>query len=297
MLPVAASAQESDARLSVELTADEAMQGAPDTGTLLTRALPVLWDRIVPVAQRARADAVGKSSRMLSRIVPGRESTLVAFQGERVFEALREAHVSAIVSPPRFHLLISVRNVPGQEMQQTGQLLAGEAARLAALRGIELSDTGAGLVLNWQWLDALHAELSVRGQTRLPEFVETREITDADSLPAMQAWLDEVLLKARDAYAFDTDAATSGAIDGGAAVQASIEITVQRSGSLLEQVALEDSLARDPRVRSIVPVALSSSMQRYALRLETGDTSWLSEWFSRRGYRLDRQLDGSLVAQ
>jgi len=297
IVPFAAMAQEADARLSVEVTADAAMQGAPDTNALLAGALPLLWDRIVPLAQRARADALGKNSRMVARIVPGRDSTLVEFDGERVFAALREAHIAALVAPPRIHLLISVRNVPGQEMQQTSQLLMQEAARTAALRGIELNDSGAGLVLGWQWLDALHAELSVRGQTRLAEFAETREITDADSLPALQAWLDEVLLKARDAYAFDPDAASGEAMEGRSADQATIEISVQRDGSLLEQVALEDALARDPRVSRLLPLSLSSGMQRYALRLESGDATWLSEWFARRGYRLDRQADGSLLAR
>lgn len=297
IVPCAAMAQEADARLSVGLPADASVQGAPDTTTLLNRALPVLWDRIVPLAQRARAGAMVKNSRLVARIVPARDGTLVEFDGERVFAALREAHVSAIVSPPRFHLLVSVRNVPGQEMQQTSRLLIEEAARLAALRGIELSDSGAGLVLSWQWLDAQHVGLSVRGQTRLAEFIETRELADADSLPALRAWLDEVLLKARDAYAFDADAVSGGAIAGGAADQSVIAIRVQRGGSLLEQVALEDALGRDPRVLRLLPLSLSSSMQQYTLQLQGGDASWLGDWFARRGYRLDRLPDGSMLAQ
>ncbi|MDQ6966097.1 MAG: hypothetical protein Q9M23_04135, partial [Mariprofundaceae bacterium] len=284
-------------RLSIELIEDAAMQGAPDTAALLSKALPILWDRIIPLAHRARAAALKSNSRLVARIIPGRDSTLVEFQGERVFDTLREAHIPAIIAAPRFHLLISVQNVLGQEMQQTSQLLAEEAARLAALHGIELSDSGAGLVLSWRWLDALHAELSVRGQTRLTEYVETREITDADSLPALQAWLDETLLKARDAYAFEAEA-ESGAVEDGSRIDPSlIEISVQRDARLLEQVALEDSLGRDPRVRSLQPTTLSSSMQRYALRLQGNDASWLAEWFARRGYRLDRLSDGSLVAQ
>jgi len=289
--------QGTDARLSVELSGDDVQQGAPDTAMLLSRAQPILWDRIVPLAHRAMADALKGNSRMVARIVPGRDSTLVEFQGERVFAALKEAHIPAIITAPRFHLLISVQNVPGQEMQQTSQLLVEEAARLAALHGIELSDDGAGLVLNWHWLDAQHAELSVRGQTRLAEYTETREITDADSLPALQAWLDETLLKARDAYAFEAEA-ESAALETPSGIDPSlINISVQRDARLLEQVALEDSLARDPRVRSLQPTTLSSGMQRYALRLEGGDASWLAEWFARRGYRLDRLSDGSLVAQ
>jgi len=289
--------QGTDARLSVELIEDDAMQGAPDTAALLSRAQPILWDRIIPLAHRARADALKNNSRLVARIVPGRDSTLVEFQGERVFAVLKDAHIPAIIAAPRFHLLISVHNVPGQEMQQTSQLLVDEATRLAALHGIELSDNGAGLVLNWHWLDALHAELSVRGQTRLTEYVETREITDADSLPALQAWLGEVLLKARDAYAFEAETESAMVEEGGGIDPSLIEISVQRDARLLEQIALEDSLGRDPRVRSLLPTTLSSGMQHYALKLEGGDASWLVEWFARRGYRLDRLSDGSLVAQ
>jgi len=297
LVPFPATAQQADARLNVELGEETVMQGAPDTNALLDEALPVLWDRIVPVANRASADGLGRDSRMVARIIPGRATTLVEFHGERVFEVLREAHIPAIVTAPRFHLLISVRNVPGQEMQQTGQLLVQEAEHFARLHGIELSDGGAGLVLSWHWLDATHAELSVRGQTRLAEFVETREITDADSLPALQAWLDEVLLRARDAYAFVPGTPVDDGMTGMTADDFRVHITVRRSGSLLEQVALEDSLARDPRVRRLLPETLSITMQRYALKLEGGDTSWLGEWFARRGYRLDRLADGSWVAQ
>jgi len=292
--PLPACAQKDDARLTVALTEEAGLQGSPDARLLLKQALPMLWDRIVPVAQRSLADALGSDNRMVARIVPGREVTVVEFQGERVFAALREAHIPAIVTPPRFHLLLSVRNGAGQDMLQTSQLLEEEAIRLAPSHGIELSYDGAGLVLAWRWLDAQHAELSVRGQSRLAEFIETREITDADSLPALQAWLDEVLLKARDAYAYDAQglANTQGGTEIGI-----VKLVVQRAGGLLEQVALEESLAHDPRVRSLMPVQLSQGAQYYRVQLEGGDTSWLGEWFSRRGYRMDRLADGSWVIQ
>ncbi len=298
LLPSPGWVQDGDVRLTVALTKEGGQQGSPDAGLLLKRALPVLWDRIVPLAQRRSAEALDADSRMVARIVPGREETVVEFHGERVFAMLREARISAIVTPPRFHLLISVRNDVGQEMQQTGMLLEEEAKRLAPGYGIELANNGAGLVLAWRWLDALHAELAVRGQSRLSEFVETREIADADSLPVLQGWLEEVLLKARDAYAYDTEIFSNAPTEGNA-MQAGdgfgIELVVQRGSSLLEQVALEESLAHDPRVRHVLQLSLSRGMQRYRLQLEGGDTSWLGEWFARRGYRMDRLADGSWV--
>jgi hypothetical protein len=295
-------ADDSDSRLTVILTVDGNQQGAPDVDQLLKTALPVLWNRVVPVVELRRANALGNGNRLVARIIPGPQTTLVQFNSERVFAALREAHIPAIITPPGFHLMINMNNAAGQDMQQTSQLLMAEAARVAPMDGIELSDQGDGLVLTWNWLDAQRVQLSVRGQSRLGEFSEIRTITGADPLPALQSWLDNILLRARDAYAYAAQASANAQVGpAGTPTQASeafdITLVVQRAGSLLAQVALEDSLANDPRVKSLVPLTLSPNMQRYSLQLEGSDTSWMGEWFSRRGYRMDRQADGSLVIQ
>ncbi|MDQ6971135.1 MAG: hypothetical protein Q9M30_00650 [Mariprofundaceae bacterium] len=288
--------------MSVLLIHDSEQQGAPDARMLLKQALPVLWDRLVPLGARKRADALKSNSRLVARIVPGRDETMVEFNGERVFDALRKARVPAIVTLPRFHLLLSVRNEADVEMPQTRSLLEEEAARLAPLQGIELSDSGSGLVLQWRWLDARHVQLSARGQSRLGEFVESREINDADALPLLQQWLGEVLLRARDAYAYDGGAApgsdgVSGLADAQQGGAFRIELSVERNSNLLAQVALEESLAHDPRVQRILPVVLSENLQRYTLQLEGGDTTWLGEWFARRGYALQQSADGGWVVR
>ncbi|MDQ6987384.1 MAG: hypothetical protein Q9M25_06240 [Mariprofundaceae bacterium] len=293
---VSCGAAEADARFKVSLSDTALQQGGPDVRTLLNNALPVLWDRLVPTVQRSMADAIAADSRMVARIVPGNEQTLVEFNGDRVFAALRKAHIAAIVSEPRFHVLLSVRNDIDQEMQQTRMLLEEQLAELRLPYGIVFSDSGAGLVLQWRWLDISHVELSVRGQSRLGEFSEVREITGADPLPALQQWLQQVLLKARDAYASDVDLQDNGmlaqTIDG-----FSIELIVARDSRLLEQVALEESLSHDVRVRSVLPIGLSRSERRYRVQIEAGDTRWLGEWFSRRGYALSRQADGTWLAR
>jgi len=289
-----AQAGESDVRMSVLLTHDSEQQGAPNARMLMKQALPVLWDRLVPLGARKRADTLRSDSRLVARIVPGRDETMVEFNGERVFDALRKAGVPAIVTLPRFHLLLSVRNEADVEMSQTRSLLEEEAVRLAPLQGIELSDRGSGLVLQWRWLDARHVQLSVRGQSRLGEFVESRDINDADALPLLQQWLAEVLLRARDAYAYDGVAGLADAQQGSVF---RIELSVERNSNLLAQVALEESLAHDPRVQSILPVVLSENLQRYTLQLEGGDTTWLGEWFARRGYSLQQSADGGWVVR
>jgi len=297
--PSLAWAQETDSRLTVLLVGEEGLQDSSDADLFLKRALPILWDRIIPVEQRSRAKGLPANSRLVARIVPGREETVVEFHGERVFEMLRAKQIPAIVTPPRFHLQISVQNNYGHEMQQTSILLDEEAERLAPEHGIQLNDNGAGLVLAWRWLDALQVELSVRGQSRLGEFVETREISDADSFPVLKVWLEDVLLRARDAYAYDAQSLSNIPAEGGTQPfdGYGIELVVQRGSNLLGQVALEESLAHDPRVRQVLPLSLSHGEQRYRVKLEGSDTSWLGEWFDRRGYRIDRLADGSWVAR
>ncbi|MDX8391878.1 MAG: hypothetical protein R8K53_04840 [Mariprofundaceae bacterium] len=295
MSPIACRAAEGDIRLMVSLSEAVLPTGSPNTHELLKSALPLLWDRLVPISQRGMADAIAADSRMVARIVPDREQTLVEFNGEQVFAALSEAHISAIISEPRFHLLLSVRNDINQDMPQTRTLLEAAAEQLAGPYGLRFSDQGAGLVMQWRWMDMTHVELSVRGHSRLGEFVEVHEITAADPLPVLQQWLQTVLLKARDAYAFDAslpvDGAPSQAMDG-----LSIELIVARDSRLLEQVALEESLIHDVRVRGVVAQGLSRSKRHYLVQIEGRDARWLGEWFSRRGYTLSRQNDGSWLA-
>jgi len=299
--PRTALAQQDDARMNVLLPNDPDTQGSPDVSALLGKAMPILWDRIVPVAERRKADALGNDSRMVARVVPGHDSTLVEFRPDRVFAALRDAQIPAIITPPSFHLLLNVHNNNGQEMQQTTQLLNEEAASFSPPNGIELAPNGIGMVLDWHWLDSVHVELSVRGQSKLGEFTETHTITDADSLPALKAWLDDVLLRARDAYAYQAQLTDSTASNGpGMQMPAkafTVELRIERNNSLLAQVALEDALSRDPRVHQLLPESLSGNVQQYELQLEGSDTSWLGDWFARRGYRVNRLADGSWAAQ
>ena len=281
--PAAASAAEADARLRVDLPADEA--GAPtDVRALVARALPALWDRIVPAQARARANAIAPDTRLLLRLAPGREATTLEFNREAVFRALKDAGIPFIPAPPRIRLVIHARNLGGMDMRQTETLLMEQARRIADERGIILADNAPGLVLEWRWITDRDVMLNARGATRLPEFSETRTLQGADPLPEMTRWLEETLLKARDAHAFAAEPATDGTAAATATGQR-VTLTIRRDAPLAAQVALEETLAHDPRVARLVPLELSRSRQRYALWINGGD-GWLPDWFARRGFRL-----------
>jgi len=245
---------------------------------------------------RSQADAITPNYGLVVRIVPSGEQTVVEFNSKAVFRTLKDHHIPAIVMAPRFHLVLKMRNSAGLEMNQTQSLLMQEAQDLGASRGIELADNAPSVIVVWQWLDNQQITLSLRGNSRLQEFSETRTITDADPLPVLSAWLKSTLLKARDAYAFDVD--SPGNLNtANTTLEQQVILTIDRKTSLIAQVALEDALKGDPRVHSVLPVSLEATRQRYLLLLEGTDSSWLPEWFERRGYRLAVLPEGGWLAQ
>ncbi len=304
-------AQPNDARLRIAITAENMQNARADTRQAGTRstgirlsntklalrlALPRLWDRIIPEDMRSQADAIAPSYGLVARIIPGEKQTTVEFDGKRVFRTLEKDHIPAIVTEPHFHLVLHVRNSAGLEMDQTDTLLMGVAEDFSPRWGIALADNTPGIIATWQWLDNEQVMLSLRGNSRLQEFSETRVITDADPLPQLSAWLREVLLKARDAYASDVKNVESSH-HASPEVEQQFILTIDRKTPLIAQVALEDALGDDSRVHRMLPLSLSSTRQRYLLVLKGIDNSWLTEWFKRRGYLLTALPEGGWIAQ
>ncbi len=267
-----------------------------DTDLALRLALPILWDHIVPLNERFQADAIRPNYGLVTRIIPDKKQVNIEFNGPAVFRALKIHHIPAIVMTPRFHLTLHVHNSTGLEMTQTQALLMQEAKQFAPEWGIGLTDAAPSVVIAWKWLGNQEVMLSLRGNSRLQEFSETRTIAGVDPLPALKEWLRNILLEARDAYTFNADSPGSTHISNVPAMQQVI-LTIDRKTSLMAQMALEDALASDPRIQRVLPVSLGVTRQRYQLSLEGEDSSWLPEWFARRGYRLTALPGGGWVAQ
>jgi len=304
-------AQTNDARLRIIIT-EETMQNAradarqagtrsadarlSNTKLALRLALPQLWDRIIPQDMRSRTNSIAPNYGLVARIVPGKQQTIVEFNGKRVFRMLKKTHIPAIVMEPRFHLVLHARNSAGLAMGQTDTLLMDTAKSFAPTWGIALADNAPGIIVTWQWLDNQQVMLSVRGNSRLREFSETRVITDADPLPQLSVWLKGILLQARDAYASDVDS-TENPHPASTGIEQKIILTINRKRPLIAQVALEEALGNDSRVHQVLPLILSGARQRYLLVLEGTDNSWLTAWFKRRGYLLTASPEGGWIAQ
>ncbi|MDX8411336.1 MAG: hypothetical protein R8K46_05640 [Mariprofundaceae bacterium] len=271
-------AQAEDARMQVYI--DTGQSSRPSLSRAMREALPILLNRLVSSEDRYLADSLKLSPALVSRIVPG-EETLVVFHADGVFKALQEAGLAYAPQAPRMNVQLQLLNSIGMNMTQSEEMLAEQLAPLAELWGLQLDDNAPALLVRWQWLeDGNQVMLSVRGNTRLQEFAEIRQLSGGDPVQAVSVWLQEVLVKARDAYVNEL-AANAG--EGEPAMVETI-LTIRRQLSLPALVAFETQLASDARIRRLIPSFLSGDASRYRIQLKGDNDAWLVNWLSQRGW-------------
>ncbi|MFQ5354888.1 MAG: hypothetical protein ACE5DY_00120 [Mariprofundaceae bacterium] len=294
LLPSAAQGN-ADSRLQVSLTQEGQVLRRPPIEDMVRSSLPTLWDRLIPRNHRAQADRLAASSKLVSRIVPGRELSLVVFNASAVFYLLKQSRLPYIPSSPYFNLKIVVENSFGSPMKQSQQLLHQRALEIAEQWGIGLAETAPALVITWRWLNQSNqVEMSVRGNTRLQEYTEVQLLPPGDPANALSQLLEEVMLKARDAYAVntrirqtETQQKNISNIEG--------TLIINRPMSLSEQVVIESGLESERRVKVLIPESYTPQRQSYRLILRSQDDTWLAPWFRRRGMALSLTPEGWLV--
>ncbi|MDX8389628.1 MAG: hypothetical protein R8M38_03965 [Mariprofundaceae bacterium] len=274
-----------DERLEVVLTDHLKVSGAVE------KALPILWQRLLPIAANGTMEPVADAQRLMRRIVPGHESILVGFDRDAVFHYLRQHDIPYLVVQPAFHLTLEMLNSLGDSMPQSQALISEHAKSLAMQWGITLDERAPRLSLTWQWLANHEIELRVLTTGKMVEFSEMRPANAEDPLTQLNQWLEEVLLKARDAYAYQPSeqADLMGTFPG---IQL---LTIERVLSLSAQVEIEHALQADPRITIMLPYQYAHQHQRYQLQLN-GDDHWLADWFAQRHYHLAK-VDHGWVAK
>lgn len=277
--------------MQVQVTPEEGetidLQGA------IEQAAATMWDRILPQQARGKVEAAAAAS-LLMRAVPGDNSFEIEFQPARVWQYIDAQQLPAIRQEPAFNLQLHMQNEYGMPMQGSETTLRQQAEEISRHWGIILREKAPLLELNWQWLGSDQVQLNVRGNSRFPEQSETRTVPASDAMQEMQNWLQEVLLKARDAYAEQkTDESPANAAPR--AIGSEMLIHISRPSTLPEQVLFEDALRNDHRVLLLQPHVLSGEEREYILRLETTDDSWLPSWFSRHGMTATATPYGWLV--
>jgi len=282
-LPPSASATE-DLRMKVEIAKQGTAGARPSLVAAMRQAVPTLWDRLIPRQWRAKAGNLTGTLSMVSRIVPARSTILVEFNRQAVFDYLGRSHIAYLAAVPGFHLAIRMQNSVGMPMHQTERLLKQYAQEVAAHWGIGLSETAPELIIGWKWIDASRVQVTIGGDTRLHVYGQIRDIAGEDPLEYMQGWLEELLLQARDGYAF-IPGERQGKV-GRQTESLAIWLFLDRSLSLGEQVVLEDAIRGDSRVMRLIPHTYSDQRLRYRLVVRGLDASWVTAWFRQRDFQV-----------
>jgi len=310
-----------DARMQVDvLASDEDGSGLHELHANIRHAaelaLPALWDRIIPRGARNSMPAEVNALLFMQRAAPTDKGVTVTFHDGRVLNYLKSGGLPYIEQEPVWSLSIQLSNESGNAMPQSASSLQAYAGESATHWGFKLDASGDSLVLQWRWLNRSQVNLTARGTSRLGEFSETRQLADGNPFPQLEAWLIEVLLDARDAYAGPPAASAPvsppGAITATTAASGQQETTsvepaeqprpaapdsylllsIERQASLPEQVLFEDDLRHDPRIINLSLRQVNRDGQQYRLLLTGSDDQWLVEWFRQRGLTLSPTLEG-----
>lgn len=304
---VSAFAVETDGRMMIELhaadvPADQAPNLQTDIPGMAKLAIAQLWDRLVPQAQRVGMKDTDAMA-LLQRAVPtGDGGLMLVFSHDRVAQYLQSQGIAYPAQAPHFNLVVHLTNPAGMAMPQSEALLMDYAKQNAERWGYVIDAHGDALDLSWRWLDPQQVSLNVTGNPRLADMQEIRTLAPGDPMPQIQAWMDDVMLKARDAYtaspanpAAGTPPVTpSAAVAVGSAPQ-TLELIVSGSVTLAEQVLFEQALASDPHVVSLQLNRVDADSRQYLLHLRQGGEGWLPAWFASHGMQATPTVEGWLA--
>lgn len=285
---------DSDPRMVVEVVADEE-GNVPSVEKAIQRALPVLWDRIVEDSARPALSNKIKATPFLLRVVPRSDAVQVTFNQQRVWQYLDQNFIAYLKEAPRIKLQIQMINQNDTSMPKTAEALQAFAESAALKRGVVLDDKAPVLMATWRWLNASEVYLTVRGNSLLTEYSETRTVEADDPLVQLQVWVKDLLLKVRTAHIAATTTVAEQPVKKKWEDGIELILTIEQPASLPEQVVLEDAFRQNSRVKALIPTYLSANRREYRVLLNGEEDAWISAWFQRRGMQVSPTPYGWLV--
>jgi len=283
-----------DSRFNISITFEDSK--TPSVNELVKQALPILWDRIITQQTRSSLPDNIHAMTLLRRVRPQQGGSMIQFNPARVWSYLEKEGIPHIHRIPSFNLRIELINAFGSSMQGSENEVLAYAQQQSDILGIQLQPNAPLLVIRIQWLDDIQVQLSTRGQSRLGELSETRNLDMGDPFVQLKSWVLQTLIRARDAYVWQPKVI----IDPDSNIQTSMSIPslyllIEQKANLSEQIALEAALRADPRVRGIVPSYLNYRSRQYILQLKQNDDSWITDWFAQRGMVAIPNAQGWLI--
>lgn len=282
----------------------------------IQQALPQLWERILPINTQVNPPLVSQPRSLLRGIQMGRKLITVELNDDAVWALLTQQGIPMLRKTPHIRLHITLLNIEDKPMLHSQRLLAEEAATLARRWGIVLDDSASEMNMAFTWLDEKQVALHITGSALLSEVHENKTI-QGDSFSFLQKWLRNDLLQLRDTLAA-VEVVTptipfikvkSNASRDNYADEASDEahgfsnetsmdgtlLVIRKAMTLSQQLLFEQAMAKEQRVKALLPLSFSSDQQRYLLQLKTGTDLWLKAWFSEHGMHAIKQEQGWLI--
>jgi len=286
-----AQAQE-DPRFNISINFEDGK--TPSLREQVKQALPILWDRIITQQARQAMPRNIKAMALLRRVHPEQGGSIIQFSPERVWARLEQENIPHIRTLPSFNLRIELINAFGSSMQGSENEILAYAHEQSDALGVQLKANAPLLAIRIQWLDDVQVQLSARGQSRLSEFSETRNLDMGEPFVQLKGWVIQTMIRARDAYAWH-ETATTDATNVNNDLALSLHLLIEQEASLPEQIALETALKADPRVQSILPSYLNYRSREYIIQLKQNDDSWIADWFAQRGMVATPNAQGWLI--
>jgi len=285
-----AQAQE-DSRFNILINFEDGK--TPSVKEQVKQALPTLWERIITQQARPNMPDGIHAMTLLRRVRPQQGGSIIQFNPARVWSYLEEKEIPHIRNIPSFNIRIELINAFGSSMQGSESEILAYAHTQSDVLGVQFKANAPLLTIRMQWLDDMQVQLSTRGQSRLGELSETRNLDMGDPFVQLKSWVLQTLIRARDAYVWqpevivDTTAATTNT--------SNLHLLIEQQANLSEQIALEAALKADPRVKNISPSYLNYRSREYILQLKQSDASWITDWFAQRGMVATPNAQGWLI--
>jgi len=291
---VTASAQaQDDPRFNIAISFEDGK--TPSVSEQVKQALPILWDRIITQQARPTMPNNIKAMALLRRMRPEQGGSNIQFNPPRVWAHLEQKNIPHIRTIPSFNLRIELINAFGSSMQGSESEILTYAHEQADILGIQLKPNAPLLAIRIQWLDDMHVQLSARGQSRLNEFSETRNLDIGDPFVQLKSWVLQTMTRARDAYVWKPKLITNLGNVSPTIAALNVHLLINQEASLSEQIALETALKSDPRVQIFLPSYLNYHSREYIIQLKQNDDSWIADWFTQRGMVATPSEQGWLI--
>ncbi len=284
---VQAVAVENDARFHIHLPQEE--KRGLTVYEAMTLALPVLWQRVVPVQSLEKANTLKGSTSLVLQFKQSNRGVSLVFNPVQVQTYLQRNHIMMIPERPYWNLSIGVQRFVEPDMSMAEELMSF-SHNISDKFGFQLGAHGRKLHLSFSQV------LDVYGETNIQ--VEVQGAFSSDVLSEqvqpergylsyqLQSWVKSILLEIRDAYSLGTIQFNDDA--------SSIYIAVTSDLTLASQVSLEQLLRKQPAVKSVIPILLQKASKQYRVILRDTDDSWVESWFASYGMTALKQPQGSI---